>query len=218
MLGHLAGELAGDRIPVIDGLAVRPTEDQLKAVGAGAASSGAVALFHITGVTPEAPTLDAVFGGRAPAETHIVGMPELRVARAELDHRNRRGARHGAPRQPALLAGRVPAAHGAARQGPGTRECVPGDDQPDRRGAGGTAGLLAPLRRFGGQITVDTCPLATPMLPPEIRTLMTNSAKYAYYVPGLLGTQVIYGSLADCVRSAVEGRVVRDETLWDSRT
>ena len=53
------------------------------------------------------------------------------------------------------------------------------------------------------------------MLPPEISTLMTNSAKYAYYVPGLLGTQVIYGSLADCVRSAVEGRVVRDETLWE---
>jgi predicted aconitase with swiveling domain len=76
------------------------------------------------------------------------------------------------------------------------------------------AGLLTPLRRFGGQLTVDTCPLATPMLPPEIRTLMTNSAKYAYYAPGLLDTQVIYGSLADCVRSAVEGRVVRDETLW----
>ena len=76
------------------------------------------------------------------------------------------------------------------------------------------AGLLEPLRRFGGQLTVDTCPLATPMLPPEIRTLMTNSAKYAYYAPGLLNTQVIYGSLADCVRSAVEGRVVRDETLW----
>ena len=55
---------------------------------------------------------------------------------------------------------------------------------------------------------MDTCPLATPMLPPEIRTLMTNSAKYAYYAPGLLDTQVIYGSLTDCVRSAVEGRVV----------
>ena len=79
------------------------------------------------------------------------------------------------------------------------------------------AGLLDPLRRFGGQLTVDTCPLATPMLPPEIRTLMTNSAKYAYYAPGLLNTQVVYGSLADCVRSAVEGRVVRDETLWASQ-
>ncbi len=76
------------------------------------------------------------------------------------------------------------------------------------------SGLLEPLRRFGGQITVDTCPLASPMLPPEIRTLMTNSAKYAYYAPGMLNTQVVYGSMADCVRSAAAGRVVRDERLW----
>jgi len=38
---------------------------------------------------------------------------------------------------------------------------------------------------------------------------MTNSAKYAYYAPGLLGARVTFGSLADCVRSAVAGRVVR---------
>jgi predicted aconitase len=44
--------------------------------------------------------------------------------------------------------------------------------------------------------------------------LMTNSAKYAYYAPGLLNAQVVFGSLEDCVRSAVEGRVVRDESLW----
>jgi predicted aconitase len=69
VLGHLAGKLAGDRIPVIDGLGVQPTEDQLKALCAAAASSGAVALCHIVGVTPEAPTLEAAFGGRAPSVT-----------------------------------------------------------------------------------------------------------------------------------------------------
>ena len=69
---------------------------------------------------------------------------------------------------------------------------------------------------FGAQITLDTCILASPMLPPEIRTLMTNSAKYAYYAPSLLNTRVTFGSLADCVRSAVEGRVVRDESVWQS--
>ena len=65
MLGHLVGKLAGDRIPVIDGLVVQPAEDQLKAFAAAAASSGRVALFHLVGVTPEAPTLDAAFQGRA---------------------------------------------------------------------------------------------------------------------------------------------------------
>ena len=77
-------------------------------------------------------------------------------------------------------------------------------------------GVLAPIVAFGAQITLDTCILASPMLPPEIRTLMTNSAKYAYYAPSLLNTRVTFGSLADCVRSAIEGRVVRDESLWQS--
>jgi predicted aconitase len=48
------------------------------------------------------------------------------------------------------------------------------------------------------------------MLPPEVKTLMTNSAKYAYYAPGLLNTQITFGSLADCVNSAVAGRIVRE--------
>ena len=78
------------------------------------------------------------------------------------------------------------------------------------------AGLLAPLERFGGRITVDTCILATPMLPKTVERLMTNSAKYAYYSPGLLGTEVVFGGLADCVSSAVAGRVVRtDDSLWE---
>ena len=78
------------------------------------------------------------------------------------------------------------------------------------------AGVLAPIVDFGAQITLDTCILASPMLPPEIKTLMTNSPKYAYYAPSLLNTRVTFGSLADCVRSAVEGRVVRDDSLWET--
>jgi len=52
------------------------------------------------------------------------------------------------------------------------------------------AGVLAPILDFGAQITLDTCILASPMLPPAIKTLMTNSAKYAYYAPSLLNTRV----------------------------
>jgi predicted aconitase len=44
--------------------------------------------------------------------------------------------------------------------------------------------------------------------------LMTNSAKFAYYAPGLLDKRIAFSSLADCVTSAVKGEIVRDETLW----
>jgi hypothetical protein len=78
------------------------------------------------------------------------------------------------------------------------------------------SGVLEPLEAFGGRVTVDTCILATPMLPSSVKTIMTNSAKYAYYAPGMLETRVAVGSLYDCVHSAVAGRVVRDESLWES--
>src|SRR3954467_8405394 len=77
VLGHLVGTLAGDRIPVLDGIVVSPAEDQLKAFAAAAASSGRVALFHMVGVTPEAPTLEAAFQTPAPlkrcATDHAIG-------------------------------------------------------------------------------------------------------------------------------------------------
>jgi predicted aconitase len=84
VLGHLMGQLAEDRIPVVDGLGVRPSEDQLKALGAAASSSGTVALFHIVGVTPEAPTLEAAFQGRRPKTEMDITLDRLREARRDL--------------------------------------------------------------------------------------------------------------------------------------
>ena len=37
---------------------------------------------------------------------------------------------------------------------------------------------------------------------------MTNSGKFAHYAPGNTGYGVIYGSMAECVESAVLGRPV----------
>ncbi len=217
VLGHLLGKLALDLIPVVEGLTVRPTEDQLKALGAAAASSGTVALFHLVGITPEAPTLDVAFQGRTPSQTIEVSMADLRAARRELTtaegeqldmvvlgspHFSVAEFRQLAP----LLSRRI--------RHPRVRFLV-----TSSRGAtlaARQAGLLEPLESFGGQVTVDTCILASPMLPPEIKTLMTNSGKYAYYAPGMLNTRITFGSLSDCVRSAIEGRVVRDDSLWES--
>jgi predicted aconitase len=215
VLGHLVGKLAEDRIPVIDGIVVRPIEDHLKAFSAAAASSGRVALFHIVGVTPEARTLADAFQGREASRVFDVTPADLRAARKELttaDGRDLDMVILGSPhfsleefrRLAPLVAGR--------RAHPGVRFLVTSSrlmrEQADE------AGVLAPVLDFGAEITLDTCILASPMLPPEIRTLMTNSAKYAYYAPSLLNTRVTFGSLADCVASAVEGRVVRDEALW----
>ena len=66
VLGLVLGRRAGSNVAVIDGLAPGQSEDRLKALGAAAASSGSVAMFHVVGSTAEAPTLDAALGaGRA---------------------------------------------------------------------------------------------------------------------------------------------------------
>jgi cis-L-3-hydroxyproline dehydratase len=232
VLGHLVGTLAGDRIPVIDGIVVSPAEDQLKAFAAAAASSGRVALFHMVGVTPEAPTLEAAFqldAGLKPCATGdsgrtILGVPTiditvaaLRAARRELTTADGReldmvilGSPHFSLAEFSLLAPLV----AGQRVHPRVRFLVTSSRLMTERAR--ETGVLDPIVGFGAQITLDTCILASPMLPPEIKTLMTNSAKYAYYAPSLLNTRVTFGSLADCVRSAIEGRIVRDESLWQS--
>jgi predicted aconitase len=217
VLGHLVGKLAGDQIPVIEGVVVSPAEDHLKAFAAAAASSGRVALFHMVGITPEAPTIDEAFHGHVPAQTIDVTTGDLREARKELTTADGRdldmvilGSPHFSLAEFSQLAPLVTGRHAHPRVKFLVTSSRLMKEQADK------AGVLAPLVSFGAQITLDTCILASPMLPPEIKTLMTNSAKYAYYAPSLLNTRVTFGSLADCVRSAVEGRVVRDESLWQT--
>ena len=78
------------------------------------------------------------------------------------------------------------------------------------------AGYLETLLAFGCEITLDTCILATPMLDASLRSMMTNSGKFAYYSPGMLNVRVTYGSLEACVASAVAGRVVTGGDAWPS--
>ncbi len=216
VLGHLLGTIADDRVPVVDGLTVELTEDQLKAICAGGASSGAVSLFHIVGQTPEAPTLNEAFQGREPADVHRVNLRDLRRVRAELDSSEGEaldmvvlGSPHFSLAEFRNLA---PMFEGKRRHADidflvtSSRAMVK---------LARDAGLIDALEAFGGTVTVDTCILTTPMLFPETRRLMTNSAKYAYYSPGLLDVEVAFGSMADCVRSAVAGRVQTDTSLWE---
>ena len=50
-LGFHAGKLVGNRVPFFRG--IRPEPDQLKAIGAAMAATGAVALYHVEETTPE---------------------------------------------------------------------------------------------------------------------------------------------------------------------
>ena len=215
ILGHLIGKISLNRIPVVEGICIIPSEDQLKALGAGAASSGAVALFHMIGITPEASTQEAAFQGSHPKEKIVVTMDMLRDSRRELTHTDKEkldivvlGSPHFSLAEFKQLARLVT----GKRKNKDIKFLVTSSRAVTQLAK--QAGFLDPIQDFGAQFTVDTCILTTPMLPPEMKYLMTNSAKFAYYTPGLLDRKITFGSLKDCVDSAIEGRVTRDESAW----
>jgi predicted aconitase len=215
VLGHFIGKVSGEKIPVVNGMDVTPTEDHLKALGAASASSGAVAMFHMTGVTPEAPTLEAAFQEKQPKETIIVTMDMLRESYRALTHTDSErldmvvlGSPHFSIAEFKQL---VPLVNEKQKH-PSVKFLVTSSRAMVQLAK--QAGILESLQAFGAQLTVDTCILTSPMLPEETKYLMTNSAKFAYYAPGLLSKQISFGSLQDCVNSAIEGRIIRDESLW----
>ena len=75
-IGLKIGETAGNKIPVIDGLSQIST-DQLKNLGSASASTGAVALIHISNVTPEAKTIQEAFQNDKPEEIIEIEMKDL---------------------------------------------------------------------------------------------------------------------------------------------
>lgn len=216
VLGYLVGRRTENRIPVIEGLPGDAGEDRLKAFLAASASSGAVALAHFVGLTPEAPDLETALQGRPPEETVIVGKRDLRAAYEELNAESGPGldavvlgSPHFSPQEFSEFARH---AAGLTRDS-SVRVLI--TTSRVSLAAAREAGSLAEVERFGAEAVSDTCILLAPLLGPEVRTIMTNSGKYAHYSPGRLGVGVVFGSLRDCVRSAAAGRVVLEDALWN---
>ena len=209
VLGSLYGREVGNAVGVVTGIPRNPGEDALKAFGAAAASSGAVGLFHIDGVTPEAPDAETTLGGITAEITILVTAAMVASAQARLSTAGNTeridavaiGSPHlsldefGALQR--LMAGRRLAVPIHACTG---RHVLAELDRNGQRKA---------LEALGVVIVTDTCVVVTPILPDSAGgVLMTNSGKFAHYAPGNTGYAVLYGSLPDCVESAVTGRPV----------
>ena len=215
VLGIVLGRRAGSAVAVIDGLRHGQTEDRLKALGAAAASSGSVAMFHVVGSTPEAPTLDDALQHASPGEVALIGLAELRAVRNELTTvaGERLGAVSlGTPHASLSELDRYTALFGDREVHPDV-ECLVSTGR-DVLAQATERGITERLRSAGVELLVDTCSYLTPILRPSDGAVMTDSGKWAYYAPGNVGARVVFGSTAECIRSAVAGRIVRDDGLW----
>ncbi|WP_246661982.1 aconitase X [Prosthecodimorpha hirschii] len=218
VLGSLVGSLCGEAVPVVVGLPPGVDEDRLKAFGAAAASSGAVALFHIVGSTPEAPSLAAALGHAEPAERVVVTPALVRDARDRLTTADRAaepdaiaiGSPHLSFEELAALERRLAGRRTRLPVYACTSRFVWQVLQEEGRAEALEAAGVVPI--------VDTCVVVAPILPEATfdrpKVLMTNSGKFAHYAPGNTGWATVYGSLDDCVETAVAGRLVRDEGAW----
>lgn len=208
-VGHVIGQLCGDRIPAIVGLPRATGEDDLKALGAVAASSGALAMFHAVGITPEAPTLDAAFQGEEPEEV-------IRLTGEDLRHvvRKLSTVPDGTPLAAVSLGTPHFSIAEFAKLMPLLDEGPPMIDLYINTSRHVLAlleerGWAARLKDSGVTLVIDTCTYVTAVMRDLSGAVMTNSGKWAYYAPGNMGIAVAFGSLAECMASARAGRVVR---------
>ena len=207
-LGYWVGTRVESGVPVFTGIPAHVTTDQLKALGAALASSGAVALFHIVGVTPEAPTLEAAFGGASPKEVWHVGRAELQTAFQTLSKQQGQpvslvalGCPHSSLSEIMQVASMV---EGKRVKTAFWMLCA----QPVKYLAE-RSGHKKILEDAGVTLVCDTCPvlgaMAEPMEKTGMTAMATNSAKLAHYAPGQWKIPTYYGTTEQCVNAALKG-------------
>jgi len=188
-LGYHAGKLVGNRVPYFRG--IRPEPDQLKALGAAMAATGAVALYHVEGVTPDAQKYryDVSALETIPVEGKEIHeiFSDIPVDAVAL------GCPHCSPAELAeiarLLVGKVVtkplyvfAAQGVI-------------DKNTR--------IVDSIEKTGARVFADTCMVVSPVME-QYASVMVNSGKALAYVPNMCGGKARIGTLADCIAVATE--------------
>ncbi len=207
-LGYLVGRRLGNAVPLfrfqgdtpdltpgIDGQG----EALLRALGAAMAASGAVALYHVAGITPEASATDVLLPG-APVTT-ISSLQEAYAALngpAEFVDFVSIGCPHATLAEIAQVARLVRGETLRARLWVTTSRQT--REEAERRG------WVRDIESAGGFVVADTCVVVAPVELLGARSMATNSAKAAFYAPSHGGMSVHLGPLAQCIRAAVTGR------------
>lgn len=208
-MGDIIGTRAGNDIAAIVGLPQTTTEDDLKALGAVAASSGGVAMFHAVGLTPEARTLDEALQGHAPDATIIVTPDDIAASVARLST-----VKTGTPLTAVSLGTPHFSLAEFERLMPLIRATPPRlpvyvNTNRHTLQTLQQRGWDKELAGLGVTLVVDTCTYVTAIMRELDGAVMTNSGKWAWYAPGNLNVAVAFGTLAECIASASAGRFTR---------
>ena len=186
-LGFLIGKKVVDKVPVIENYNFNRTE--LKNMGGAMAASGGVALFHVEGVTPEAPDIATVFDGH-PKEVITITQNDLDALRFK-DIDTATSVVFGCPQltyEEAMILGQ----HfvGKKTKLPTWFCMIP---EASQRFKGSE--LYTKVAEAGVKV-VTFCPLAGFSLRMGNKKLLTPSVKLFYYL-----SDTIYGTVKDCLKA-----------------
>jgi hypothetical protein len=208
LLGYYIGEVVQDRVPVVTGIKHVPNLPRLKHFGAAAASSGGVEMYHLVGITPEAPSLKAAFGRNKPLATFHYGRTERRQAyeRANITAKNPNvdfimlGCPHYTIEQIwevcRLLEGK--------RVHQNTELWIFTPRQTKH--LADLNGYTKIITDAGAHLMSDTCSALGRVIPKGTKVAAADSAKQSHYLPAIMGIECWFGTTEDCVNAAVTGR------------
>jgi predicted aconitase len=208
MLGYFIGGAVEENIPVVTGALSRPDPLRHKHFGAAAASSGGVEMYHIVGVTPEAPSLGGAFGPNKPVATIHYGREERRRVYESLNSNGRDsnvdyvmlGCPHASVEQigeaARLLTGRK--LHDGVSLWMFTSRAV--------KSIADLNGSTKTIQDAGGLVMTDTCSAIARALPKGTKVVALDSAKQVHYLPAIMGIEAWFGTTEDCIRAALTGR------------
>lgn len=188
-------------VPVLTGLQSPIRRDWLYGFSASLAAHSTSAMFHIDGVTPEAPDLASVFPQGVPAAVEI-GDSDLEAERTRWPEHTVPpdyvviGCPHASLEQLAELSRLLD----GKRVGRDTRFLV--HTSRDVREAARACGDLAVLEQAGVRVTADTCMYVSLERYPEGARVLTDSAKMAFLL-STRGLQPAVSSVRECVRAAI---------------
>ena len=203
-LGALVGRLVRDGVPYfknldMSGLAQR--EDALKALGAAMAASGAVGLYHVEGITPEAGLPDIL--ARLPSGSAAIVIDDLTPGYAMLNGRLERidfvglGCPHASLEEVKEIAMMLAGKRVKTLLWVMVAEAV--------RQEAERCGWVRLIEEAGGHVVADTCLVVAPVEALGVRSLATNSAKAALYAVSHAGLQTRFGTMEQCVEAALTG-------------
>lgn len=210
-LGYYVGMIVGQDIPVFTGIPASATCDELKSLGSSLATSGAVSLFHVVGVTPEAPTLETAFHGKKPEKTIVYAIENEKEVE---EHLNLEKSDYvdwvyiGCPQCSILEVRDIAKALEGKKVHPEVEFwiCASGPV----KALAERMGYAQILEAAGAKLVCETCPAHAPSREMAkikgYRTITTDSAKMAHYVAGEVGFLTHYGSTEKVIQAAINKR------------